>query len=102
MRDRLTDKSTEELLELMLIHMQNMDRRDKLRTIGGFFKGLLAIIPIAILLLSTWYFYTHKDTLMQDMTKQIMTQMTSIMPQPSVNTMDSEMVQRIQDMMKKN
>jgi len=50
---------------MILFHLQRMDARDRMRTIGGFFKGILTIIPIAFLLLSSWYFYEHADELMQ-------------------------------------
>jgi hypothetical protein len=77
---RLTNKSTEELLELLLVHMQNMDRRDYWRTIGGFFKGVLTLIPMILFLVSTWYIYAYRDTILQQITTQVTTQMQSMMP----------------------
>jgi hypothetical protein len=96
--NRLTDKSTEELLELILVHMQNMDRRDHWRTIGGFFRGLLSIVPVLIFFASTWYIYAYRDTLMENMTKQVMESMTKAMPTPS-GVIDSDMVKKLQQFM---
>jgi hypothetical protein len=96
--NRLTDKSTEELLELILVHMQNMDRRDHWRTIGGFFRGLLSIVPVLIFFASTWYIYAYRDTLMENMTKQVMESLTKAMPAPS-GVMDSDMVKKLQQFM---
>ena len=86
---RLTNKSTEELLELVLVHMQNMDRRDYWRTIGGFFKGVLTLIPMVLFLVSTWYIYAYRDTILQQITSQVTSQMQSMMPTiPDSNFMD--------------
>jgi hypothetical protein len=96
--NRLTDKSTEELLELILVHMQNMDRRDHWRTIGGFFRGLLSIVPVLIFFASTWYIYAYRDTLMENMSKQVMETMTKVMPAPS-SVMDGDVMKRLQQLM---
>ena len=90
--NRLTDKSTEELLELILVHMQNMDKRDHWRTIGGFFRGLLSLVPVLLFLASTWYVYAYRDTLLENMTKEITTQMAKVLPQ--TNIVDSSSVMK--------
>ena len=51
--------TVEAKLDQILFHLERMDRRDKLRMIGGFFRGLLGIIPLVLLLLSGWYFVNH-------------------------------------------
>ena len=72
-----TDKSTEELLEMILYHMQRIDKRDKWRAIGGFIRSLISLIPIALLVVSTWYFVKHSDEVIKNITKTMTEQMTS-------------------------
>ena len=96
--NRLTDKSTEELLELILVHMQNMDRRDHWRSIGGFFRGVLSVIPVLIFFVSTWYIYAYRDTLMQNISKQVMQSMQEMLPTPA-GVMDNDMVKEFQEYM---
>lgn len=63
-------ESIEEKMDLILIYLHRLDKRDRLRTWGGFLKGLLALIPIIILLWSTWYFIAHKDEIFKEITNQ--------------------------------
>lgn len=81
---RTTDKSTEELLEEVLHHMEKMDHRDYWRTWGGFFRGLLSVVPILVLILSTWYLYAYSDTILEGMTNKVMQKM---MPQSQNNAL---------------
>jgi hypothetical protein len=55
----------EEKLDEILVHLRRLDARDRLRTWGGFFRGLLALIPLAIFLWSVWYFINHGEELMK-------------------------------------
>jgi hypothetical protein len=63
--DKPTRTTTDDKLEEILEHLRNMDKRDRLRTIGGFFRGLLGIIPILALLGSIYVAYYHTDDLMR-------------------------------------
>lgn len=62
--------SVEEQLDAIVEYLRRMDKRDRLRTWGGFFKGILGLIPIAVLLLSIWYFYEYGDELITKITQQ--------------------------------
>lgn len=62
-------ESIEEKMDLILVYLHRMDKRDRLRTWGGFVRGLIGLIPIILLVWSTWYFLKHGDELMMKMTK---------------------------------
>ena len=66
--------TTDDRLDLILLHLERMDRRDRLRTIGGFFKTLITFIPIIILVWSTWYFVAHMDEIMKKFAEQVTNQ----------------------------
>jgi hypothetical protein len=57
-------------LDVLIAHLARLDRRDRLRTIGGFFRGLIGLIPLAVFIFSTWYFYNHSAEIMQQITEQ--------------------------------
>jgi hypothetical protein len=59
-----------ETLHRILESLERMDRRDRLRTWGGFVRTLLSIIPMVIFLLSTWYLYQNMDEILTKVTKQ--------------------------------
>lgn len=40
-------------------HLARMDRRDRLRTVGGFFRSLLGLIPLFFVIYGAWYLYAH-------------------------------------------
>ena len=45
-----------------------MDRRDKLRTIGSFFRSILSLIPMMLFLWATWYTVQNGDALLKKIT----------------------------------
>lgn len=55
----------EEQLGEILEHLRRMDARDRLRTWGGFIRGIIAIVPLILLLWSAWYFVEHGAELMK-------------------------------------
>ncbi len=57
----------DEKMEEILLHLRRMDARDRLRTWGGLIRGLIAIIPLIILLWSLWYVAEHGQELMKQM-----------------------------------
>ncbi|MFA7681733.1 MAG: hypothetical protein WCX61_01760 [Candidatus Peribacteraceae bacterium] len=65
MPKKTTPTSTEEKLEEILLHLRRLDKRDRLRTFGGFFKGLISLIPIIVLVWSLWYMYQYGDQLLE-------------------------------------
>lgn len=60
----------EDKLNEILLHLRHLDSRDRLRTIGGFFRGLLGLIPIIVLLGSIWYVYKYGDQLLEKIAEQ--------------------------------
>jgi cadmium resistance protein CadD (predicted permease) len=65
--DKLT---TDDKLDIIVEFLRRMDKRDRLRIWGGFFRGLLGLIPLAVMLFSVWYVYEHGDELLQKITQQ--------------------------------
>lgn len=61
---------TDEKLDRIIAILDRMNRRDRLRTIGGFLRGILGLIPIAILLGSVWYVVAHGDDVLRKITEQ--------------------------------
>ena len=51
--------TVEAKLDAIIFHLERMDKRDRLRTIGAFIHGLIALVPIAFLLWSAWYFVNN-------------------------------------------
>ncbi|HCI03737.1 TPA: hypothetical protein DE059_02305 [Candidatus Peribacteria bacterium] len=63
-------KSTNDKLDEIIEHLRNIDKRDRLRTIGGFFKGLISLIPIIVLLGSIWWAFKYGDQLLEKIAQQ--------------------------------
>lgn len=58
----------EKKLDLIIEHLEKMDARDRLRMWGGFIRGCIAIVPIILLVWSSWYFVQHGADLIKQMT----------------------------------
>ena len=65
-----TPAGVEAKLDEIIEHLRKLDERDKLRMWGGFFKGMIALIPVALLLWSAWYFVNHGAELMKMIANQ--------------------------------
>ena len=51
-------------LDIIIGHLENIDRRDKLRMRTGFIKGMISIIPGIAFIIGLWYFYQNGDEIM--------------------------------------
>lgn len=71
------DMSMEQKMDMVIAYLHRMDRRDHWRTIGGFFRGVLTLLPILIFLLSAWYFYMHGTEFLQELTDMSIKSMTN-------------------------
>lgn len=65
-----TPAGVEAKLDEIIEHLRKLDERDKLRMWGGFFKGMIALIPVVLLLWSAWYFVNHGAELMKMIANQ--------------------------------
>ena len=90
----MTDSET---LEQILLHLERMDRRDRLRTIGGFVRTLIAVIPVIIFLWGSWYAYMHYDELLRKVAEESAKQAAKYTQQQSAG-----MVEQVQKMIKGN
>ncbi|PIQ75947.1 hypothetical protein COU78_03200 [Candidatus Peregrinibacteria bacterium CG10_big_fil_rev_8_21_14_0_10_49_24] len=62
--------TTDDRIDMIVEYLRRMDKRDKLRTWGGFFRGILGLIPLVLMLVSVWYIYEHGDELLKKITQQ--------------------------------
>ena len=63
-------QTLEQKLDQIILHLEKLDKRDRWRTIGGFFRFLINLIPLALLLLGSWYFVNHTSEFIKMMTDQ--------------------------------
>ncbi|ALM09994.1 MAG TPA: hypothetical protein DEB30_03045 [Candidatus Peribacter riflensis] len=69
--------------------LKRMDRRDRLRTIGGFIRGIFSIIPIVIVIFLTWYTIKYGDQLLEKITTMAAEQAGRVAKQNTItNFMD--------------
>lgn len=62
--------TVEDKLDEIIRCLHRLDKRDRARTIGGFFKSLIGFIPIIILIGSVWYAYRYGDELLEKIAQQ--------------------------------
>ena len=65
-----TPKTVEGKLDVIILHLERMDRRDRARMWGSYVHSLLTLIPMLFFIWSTWYFYAHFDDIMGMMMQQ--------------------------------
>ena len=62
-------EGTDDKLDQILHHLAAMDKRDRLRTWGGFIKGIIGLVPAIVFIWGMWYFYQHGDDIMAKIAK---------------------------------
>lgn len=88
--EQQTPTTTDQKMDKILEHLENLDRRDRLRTWGGFVRTILGLIPIIILLWSTWYAVTHADELLERVAKEAAKQAATVTTE-SANSMQERL-----------
>ncbi|MDD4287941.1 MAG: hypothetical protein PHO20_04450 [Candidatus Peribacteraceae bacterium] len=72
-------------LEQILTILKRMDRRDRMRTIGGFIRSVLSLIPIVIVVFFTWYTIKYGDQLLEKITSMAAQQAGKVAQQNAVS-----------------
>lgn len=69
-------ESDAEVLRQILTHVEQMDRRDKIRSWGSLVRVIITIVPLLIFLWSAWYAYANIDEIIQKITEESAKQAT--------------------------
>lgn len=64
------NRGIEERLDKILAHMEKTERRERMRTVGGYVRTTIAILPIVVFLLTAWYAYSNATELLQKITAE--------------------------------
>lgn len=78
-------QTTEDKLDRIVTILDRMNRRDRLRTIGGFIRGVFSIIPIIIVVFFTWYTIKYGDQLLEKITSMAAQQAGKVAQQNAVS-----------------
>ncbi|OGJ61576.1 hypothetical protein A3C37_01420 [Candidatus Peribacteria bacterium RIFCSPHIGHO2_02_FULL_53_20] len=90
----MTNTQLNEILELL----RRMDKRDRLRTWGGFFRSILHLIPLILIIWSTWYAFAHWDELLKEISKAAAEQSAAVM-QNQGGDFSKQMQEQLQKLM---
>lgn len=74
-----TSANTDQKLDQIVAILERMNKRDRLRTWGGFFRTILHLIPLILILWSTWFAYAHWDELLKEISKAAAEQSAAVM-----------------------
>ena len=66
----MTNAPLEDKLDAILLHLEHLDRRDRLRTWGGLIRSLIVVIPTLVFLWGTWYAATHADEIIKKIAEE--------------------------------
>ena len=60
---------SEDKLDIIIQHLENIDKRDRLRMRAGFIRGVFGLIPTIAFIAFAVYFYQHGDEVMAKIAK---------------------------------
>ncbi len=52
-------QTLEQKLDTVILHLERLDKRDKMRTIGSSIRFFVNLIPLVLFLFGGWYFVNH-------------------------------------------
>lgn len=64
-----TSPSVDEKLDVIIRHLEALDRRDKLRTTGALIRAVIGLIPLVIFIYSFWYAINNAQELMTQISR---------------------------------
>ena len=68
--------SMDEKMDMILVYLHRMDRRDRTRMIGAYIKSMFTLASLLILVGSSVWFLLYGQQFIQDLTEQMVEQMT--------------------------
>lgn len=68
--DATPPQTVEEKLDVIIMHLDRIDRRDRMRMWGGYLHSVFTLIPLIFFIWSTWYIYAHFNDIMGAMMQQ--------------------------------
>lgn len=57
-------------LDIIIKHLERIDRRDRLRMWGSTIKGIFGLIPTVAFIWGLWYFYHNGDQIIASIAEQ--------------------------------
>lgn len=63
----------DEKIDLIVMYLHRMDRRDKLRMTSGIIHSILSVIPLILSIAAFWYLYTHGAELISQAARDMFT-----------------------------
>lgn len=75
--------TTEEKLDVIIEYLHHLDRRDRMRMIGGTIRGIVSLIPVIFFIAGMWYLYMYGDELMAKIARQAAEQAAEVTKQGS-------------------
>lgn len=75
----------EDKLDRIIALLDRMDRRERLRSIGGFIRGVISVVPIIIVVFFTWYTVKYGDQLLEKITSMAAQQAGKVAQQNAVS-----------------
>ena len=76
-------------------YLHEMNRRDRVRTIGGTIRGLIMLIPTILIIWSAWYFYQNSSEILKSIAASAAEQ-ASKYSQGSMNELLNEQLLKLQ------
>ncbi len=89
----------EDKLDVIIDYLDRMNRRDRLRTVGGFFRGLLGVVPLVVLLGSLWYLAENGDQLLQKIAATAAQQAMQATSSGTDVFVNSDVIKQLQDLL---
>jgi hypothetical protein len=90
--------STDQKLDRIIDILELMNKRDKLRTWGGFVRSLLHLIPLILVLWSAWFAYAHWEELLKQISRSAAESSAAVM-QSQGNDFNKQLQEQMQKLM---
>lgn len=87
--------STDDKLDAIIKELQKINARERLRMVSGFFRGIIGLLPIIIMLIGAWYAYVYSDQLLEKIAAAAAAQAASFAQRNPAAIIDTSSIQEL-------
>ena len=85
--------SIDDKLSTIIDELHKINKRERWRMIGGFFRGIISLLPIVIMLIGVWYAYEYSDQILEKVAGAAARQAAAVTQYNPSNMVDTSSIQ---------
>jgi len=87
--------STDNKLDTIIEALDKINKRERWRMVGGFFRGIIGLLPVIVMLAGLWYAYEYSDQILEKIATTAARQAAAVTQYNPAAMIDTSSIQEI-------